>query len=222
MLARAHGEADEQQRAREELLQCYGGAVRRYLVAALRNEEAADEVFQEFSLRMVRGDFKKATPEKGRFRAYLKTCLHHLMMDHHRQIQRKPKSLGDKASGIANPIGQTDEWLDRSFIDSWRRGILDETWNRLQLLSEQSEQPYFQVLRTRADFPEDSLQSLGERLARLGLGSFEGSKLRVTLHRARKRFAALLTDQIRETLEYPTEEAIEEELIALGLRHLVR
>lgn len=84
---RAHGEPGEA--AREALLERYGGAIRRYLLGALRDEDAADEVFQEFSLKLVGGAFQRADASHGRFRNFLKTALFHLIIDHQRHRQRR-------------------------------------------------------------------------------------------------------------------------------------
>jgi hypothetical protein len=46
----------------------YHRAVHRYLLGALRDEDAAEELFQEFALRFVRGDFRWADRGRGRFR----------------------------------------------------------------------------------------------------------------------------------------------------------
>src|SRR5437773_1825218 len=59
----------------DQQLQRYSTAVRRYLKAALGDPDAADEAFQEFALRFVRGDFRRASPEGGSFRRYLKRVL---------------------------------------------------------------------------------------------------------------------------------------------------
>ena len=59
----------------------YGGAVHRYLLASLRDVDAADELAQEFALRFLRGDFKNADPGKGRFRDFLKRAVYRLMVD---------------------------------------------------------------------------------------------------------------------------------------------
>ena len=51
VVRQAHDDGSEVARtAQDELLERYGGAARRYLLAALREENAADEVFQEFAL----------------------------------------------------------------------------------------------------------------------------------------------------------------------------
>jgi RNA polymerase sigma-70 factor (ECF subfamily) len=85
VVRRAHGDTTVVVRpAQEQLLARYGGAVQRYLRACLRGEDAAAEVFQEFALRFVRGDFRHADPARGRFRDFVKTALRHLVVDYHR------------------------------------------------------------------------------------------------------------------------------------------
>jgi RNA polymerase sigma-70 factor (ECF subfamily) len=47
--------------ARERLLVRYTPAVYGYLLGATRDRGAADELFQEFALRLIRGDFQRWT-----------------------------------------------------------------------------------------------------------------------------------------------------------------
>jgi hypothetical protein len=53
--------------AQRVLLQRYSGAAYRYLRGALHDEDAALDLFQEFVLRFLRGDFRRAQPAAGRF-----------------------------------------------------------------------------------------------------------------------------------------------------------
>src|SRR5262245_24363670 len=76
MLAQAHLATDEAARARQLLCERYQGAVRRYAQAVL-GESAAEELAQEFAL--VRGDFRGARPERGRFRDYVKSVVFHMV-----------------------------------------------------------------------------------------------------------------------------------------------
>src|SRR5262245_61954396 len=71
--------------AQQRLLEHYGGAVHRYLLGGLRDPEAADELFQEFAVRFLRGDFQNADRGRGRFRDYVKTSLFHLVADYQRR-----------------------------------------------------------------------------------------------------------------------------------------
>lgn len=47
------GQSAEVSAARQLLLERYGGAVRRYLLGALRGDEAVADLFQEFALRVT-------------------------------------------------------------------------------------------------------------------------------------------------------------------------
>src|SRR5437867_9487672 len=77
---RAHeGGADSAQEARNRLMLRYSGAVYRYLLGAVRDPEAAGDLCQEFALRFLRGDFRRAAPERGRFRDYVKSALINLV-----------------------------------------------------------------------------------------------------------------------------------------------
>src|SRR5262245_18940017 len=86
-----HGPAGEVPEAQARLMERYGGAVHRYLRGALRDPDAADELFQDFCLRFLRGDFRNAVPEKGRFRSLLKTALYHLIVDYQRRQRKRPQ-----------------------------------------------------------------------------------------------------------------------------------
>src|SRR5262249_8409202 len=54
------GPRDAAAEAQRALMERYGGAVHRYLLASLRDPEAADDLAQEFALRFLRGDFRRA------------------------------------------------------------------------------------------------------------------------------------------------------------------
>src|SRR6516162_4885261 len=90
-LRQAHeGTGGAAEEARRLLVERYGGAVYRYLHAALRDPHAAEDLTQEFALRLVRGDFRKVNAERGRFRDYVKTVLFRLVSRH-----RKRRTAGN-------------------------------------------------------------------------------------------------------------------------------
>src|SRR5437870_3199292 len=93
MVRKAHGTRTGALPAQQMLMERYCTAVHRYLLGALKDEEAADELFQEFALRFLRGDFRRTEAGKGRFRDYVRTVLIHLVDDHYREKQRRPRSL---------------------------------------------------------------------------------------------------------------------------------
>src|SRR3990172_8033486 len=125
VVERAHGDNTAMQSAQQKMLDRYGGAVRRYALSALRDEDAADEVFQEFALRFVRGDFGKADPERGRFRAFVKTVVYRLIVDYQRRSKKRGRE-GPMHSNIAEPVADATETKDDDalFRTSWRDELL--------------------------------------------------------------------------------------------------
>src|SRR5262249_37769654 len=112
-----HGPAEAANSARQELLERYGGAVRRYLRKVLHSADAADEVFQEFTLHVLHGNLRGADPQRGRFRSFVKGTLFHLIAQYRRQRQRWPQPLPDDDAVLAAEPGATES--DRRFLESW-------------------------------------------------------------------------------------------------------
>src|SRR4051812_12204671 len=86
LMTQAHRGADPDRHAAQgELLARYCASAYRYLRALVRDEAGAEELCQEFALRFLRGDFRHADPQRGRFRDYLKAALCHLAGEHLRR-----------------------------------------------------------------------------------------------------------------------------------------
>ena len=83
-------------------------------------------------------------------------------------------------------------------------------------------QPFYAVLRFRAEHPDMPSPEMADRLS-LQLGRpLTSAGVRQLLHRARERFADTLLDDVAQSLDQPTEEHLEEELIELGLLNYCR
>ncbi len=216
---KAHNSQNNGASAFAILVDRYGPAIKRYLLGSLKSEEAASEVFQEFALRLVNGDFKNASEHKGRFRNMIKTALYRLMIDYHRKQARSRKlNSGQPAEEIADHQERVVE-DDEKFLISWRQSLLDETWSRLKELEQKTGQPYYQILKARTDEPRLTTKQLHRLLQSTGTSIPELCSFRVFLHRARKRFSTILLQLVIESLDMPSEEAVELELIELGLHH---
>jgi len=207
--------------AQSQLFERYGMAVKKYLLASMRNEDAAADVFQEFALRLIRGDFRNANSNKGKFRSMIKTALYRLMIDYYRRNQ-KQKKLG--SGNDFQDIAEAPESGPRfdSFTLAWRESLLDETWNRLEQLELNTGKSYFTVLRARVDRPRLTTLQLLDSLVESGKKFRSEAAFRVFLHRSRKRFAAILLQQVIDSLHEPTDEEVELELIELGLHHFCK
>jgi RNA polymerase sigma factor (sigma-70 family) len=201
--------------AQATLMDRYSGAVHLYLVEALRDHDAAEDLAQEFALRFLRGDFHRADPECGRFRDFVKRALRNLIIDHHRRKRTRPRTPGDDLPEIASPA-QNAEFESR-FLAGWRAELMSRAWKSLARLQEQSGQPYHTVLQLRVEHPDLHSPELAVRLSeRLGREINAGA-LRMALKRSRDRFVGFLLEDVAAGLTEPTAEQVEQELIDLDL-----
>jgi len=219
MVMRAHsGPSEAVKPAQQLLMQRYGGSVYRYLVGFLHDYDAADDLAQEFALRFLRGDFRRADPARGRFRDYVKMVLRHLVADFHRRQGVRPLPLPDDGGGGSADAPAIAEDLDRQFLESWRAELLARAWEGLERVQGESGRPFYAVLRLRADQPDlRSAEMAAILVARLGRPVTAGG-VRQTLSLARERFADLLIDEVAGSLEEHSSEQIEQELIDLNLQ----
>jgi RNA polymerase sigma-70 factor (ECF subfamily) len=223
VVRRAHGDHTAVTAAQQQLLERYGGAVRRYALAALRDEDAADEVFQEFALRFVRGDFGQVAPERGRFRAFVKTVVYRLIVDHQRRAKKRIREA-PVHSNIAQPEPGSEEAPtdDVAFQASWRDELLARCWTNLAEDEQKSGKPYHTVLRYRVDHADLHSPELAAGLSELLGKEINAGAVRVLLHRARDAFAELLLDEVLASLETGSLDEAEEELIELELLEYCR
>jgi RNA polymerase sigma factor (sigma-70 family) len=220
VLGQAHGESAEASAAAQQLLQRYTKAVRRYLLGALRDVDAADELSQEFALRFMRGDLRRADPERGRFRDFVKGVLFHLIGDYYRRQKRNMPGLPESSLEDASAANPAEN--DQQFVESWRDELLDRAWKALEKLQNETGQMYYAVLRYRSEHPEQRSAEISEQLS-LQLGKpVNAPWVRQMLHRARDKFADLLLEETLQTLREPTVDQLEEELIAIGLYEYCR
>ncbi len=150
--------------ARDLVLRYYG-AVYRYILGIVRNEDMAMDLTQEFATRFLRGDFKKANPERGRFRDFLKVSLRNLVMDFYRKqkVQREkgPRPLPDESSIPGSPADQSAS--DEAFVSSFREEVLARTWEALAEAERASGKSYHSVLRFQIQHPEMAGAEMAER-----------------------------------------------------------
>ncbi len=219
LVARAHQDSGEEAvLARWQLLERYQGAAHRYLLAVVRDPDVASELFQEFALRMARGDFRRACPERGRFRQFLKTSLINLVRDYRRRAHRGNVSLEDvKWQPADSAVAESED--DQRWLASWREHLLERTWQALHEAESKTGRPHFTVLRFRTDHAEASSAELAVHLN----GTLRPHQpwtevaARKLLQRARAEFADLLVREVKDSMGCHTPEELEAELIELEL-----
>jgi len=206
--------------ARQQLVLRYYGAAYRYLLGMLRDPAAAEELTQDFAVRFLRGDFKHFDPARGRFRDYLKAALRHLVADHERQKKerqaREHQALGpDQAEPIVED--SPDVEFERVFVEKWKEELLARTWEALEKNQEESNHPYYTVLRCATEQPDLPSKELAIEVGAQLRKPVTEENVRQLVHRARKRFAELLVTEIARSLETAEPKKIMEELAELEL-----
>src|SRR5215831_13234732 len=155
-ISSAHTPGPESQKAMNELVGRYHDAVARYIYLKVRDKHLADEVLQEFWTKLLTGKLAGADRSKGRFRDYLRTVLHRLIIDHFRTRKLQPLPPGDLLDA-----SRPDEDFDRV----WREAVIDRVWSRLE--THQATNPknrYATVLQLRRDFPKASIDEIAAKL----------------------------------------------------------
>jgi RNA polymerase sigma factor (sigma-70 family) len=225
LLQEAHDPRAHAQRradARGQLIRRYEDVVRRYLGGALRHEddrqEAIDECFQRFSLRVLEGALHSADASRGRFHNYLRTCLSNLVTDYRRERARQPAGLpaSDPAQPDADPVS------DAEFRELYREGLVIRALQGLARHEQQTGQLLFTVLKVKMDHPDLHAPQIAERLSAQLARPLSAVWVRQRLFQARRRLCELLRQEVRFDLQAPSDEQVDEEMADLGLLQYCR
>jgi RNA polymerase sigma-70 factor (ECF subfamily) len=217
LVNQAHLGAPEQRtQARQQLLQRYDRAVRAYLVKVLRNPDAADEVYQEFALRVVRGDLQRADPSRGRFRNFVKTTIYHLIVDYQRREKARPRL---RQESDPEPIWEPPELaqMDQALLHSWREEFLVRGWQLIEKAEQEGGSPHHSVLRVRIENPDLKSPELAEALSKRLGKPVTAVNWRKMLDRARHELSVKLLEQVVAARAPQTRADLLEELTDLGL-----
>jgi RNA polymerase sigma-70 factor (ECF subfamily) len=195
------------------LIERYQEAVYRYLVAATHDPDRAAELFQEFALRFLRGDFKNLDPERGRFRDYLRTVLMNLV----RSGCRPGTPSVDHDQLVAVAAGPSESG-DDDFVAHWRQAVLSAVWQALEEDQARGGPPYYSALRARADRPDWPSAALAAELtARLRpQDPFTDVGVRKLLQRGRDMFCDLVVAEVARSVPTRDPDRLTRELIDLG------
>lgn len=217
LVHKAHGGSPSSiNEARSRLIERYSGAIHRYLLGALRDADAADELFQDLCVRLLRGDFRNADRERGRFRDFIKTAVFHMVIDYQKRRQKLNRPAG---SGLPEPAVDPASASDseKEFLLSWKDELMERTWLALAEDEKRTGQLYYTVLRFRFEQPLLSSEQMAKEIGTLMGKAYSIDAIRQVLHRARTKFADLLLEEVIHSLASPTDAQIEAELIELGL-----
>lgn len=200
-----HGAAGgaARQAALEALARRYQGPAEAYLAVALRvPRERAHEIFQGFFAWMLAtGWLAKATPERGRFRGFMKVALRNFAHDELRKEHAGKRGAGATdsldAEGAAEPPDPHAPPPEQALDDAWRAWLIEAAFARLEAeLTGSGRAVQFAVFRDYyfAPGPELDYRSLA---ARHGLTTTDVSN---HLQRAKKAYREALRALVLDTV----------------------
>jgi hypothetical protein len=155
-----------------------------------------------------------------RSRDYVKRAVQNLIKDHYRRKRPTISLDANTPEPAADDGGMAD--FDAQFIESWRKDLLERAWKSLEELQSSSGQPYHTVLRSKVDNPDLPSPELAGKLSASLKRPISAGALRQALGRSRRKFVGYVITEVCASLDHPTEEDLEEELIDLNLIHYCR
>jgi hypothetical protein len=197
----------------------YSSAIRKYLITLMGNEPDADEVLQSFLLGVVRHGFPRAAPGRGRFRDYLFVSVRHAAV---RYLQRQQADRHRRAAVDVGDVPVPDP-MDARWLAEWHQCVLTRALASLHHHQRRSAGSIAHtVLAVRIEYPDAEMEFLAQETSRRCGRPIRTDAYRQQLRRTRFHFARFLIEEVARTLDQPTPERVEEELIEVGLIAQVR
>ena len=195
-----------------------------YAFARRRGQRAAaaEDLVQGFFARLLeKNELAVATPERGRFRAFLLAAF-----VHYQSNERERAAAGKRGGGRAHlsfevyaaeaELGalepRADESPERVYERAWALSVLERASARLRAEQERIGRERVYDLLVPALAGEEGTRSYLELGIELGLSE---NAVKVAVHRLRKRLGELVRDEVLQTLDDPRE--LEDELARLHL-----
>ena len=203
--------------ARQALVLRYAKSIRRYVGGIVKKQDDADELAQDVVMRLMKGDFGGADPNRGRFRDLLKTAVRNMVHNHWAKSNRRKTADAD-----LNLVGREDQ-DDPAWTAEWQANVLDHAWAALKEFEKKNPtSPAHTLLKLRTEFPDATSDELAAKLSAKAKTAVKANACRQMLRRARLRFAEALVTEVGIGLSDAAPARVAEELAALGLLDYVR
>ena len=167
----------------------------------------AEDQVQGFMLHLLSRDFlQNVSPDKGRFRTFLKSCIDNYLRDL-ADKEKAAKRGGGKAFASLDETNEENEKIhdpaslqctpDEDFDKAWARTLLTNSLLRLEQECNRQghEQLYTEIQPIMyADETSSSYRDVGEKL-----GKTEAA-VKVAAHRIRNRLGEIVREEVRQTV----------------------
>jgi len=212
VLAAGHGASPQAGRALEELCRTYWYPLYAYVRRRGYESHEAEDLTQEFFARLLAQNYlADVDRERGKFRSFLLASLMHFLANEWDRAHAQKRGGGQVLVSLDAETRYQREPVDEASADklldrAWAVALLDQVLARLEA---ESEPKQFAALKPFLTAGRDAIP-YAEVAGKLG--TTEGA-VKVAVHRLRKRYRALLREEIAHTVASPSE--IDEEI-----RHL--
>lgn len=224
LVLRASRADTEGLRALDELCAAYWPPVYALYRGEGLDPEAAGDLTQGlFADLLARGDLAKADRERGRFRAFLRTCARHFLANERdrararkRGAGRLPLSLdveGEEGRLRREPMDRLDPAA--LFERRWAQAVIEAALGRLR--RDEAAAGRGELFETLRPALEGTPPARGWAALAEEIGTSEGA-LRVAAHRLRARFRERLLTEVRDTIDDPATAGSELEELLAALR----
>jgi RNA polymerase sigma factor (sigma-70 family) len=171
----------------------------------------AQDLTQAFFARLLEHhSFASASPELGKFRAYVLTAMKHFLASEWKHRRAQKRGGGSWMLSLDWAVAEarfdlepaTHTSPDKLFEKQWAVTVLQDVLNRLEReYQAEGKTELFAVLKQTLLGLREA-QPYAELAVKLGLNE---SAVKVSVHRLRKRYRDLIRDEIANTLDDPRE-----------------
>lgn len=197
----------------DEFLRYYGAAFR-YFRSLVADEEAARDLTNQFAQRFYDEEFDQYDARKGRFRDFIKAAIRNMAIDGLRRKRTEPLADLDPAQPSSTP--------DDPFDSAWQQELLNKAWKALESRELEKGQPYYTILKIKAEQPKARSSELAATLSRILDRPIKQDAARQLVHRARDLFQDLVLDEVARSIGTSDQENLCDELDMLRLTAFCR
>jgi RNA polymerase sigma-70 factor (ECF subfamily) len=211
VLAAGRSSSRDAEQALAKLCQTYWYPLYAYVRRRVPDVHEAQDLTQAFFTTLMEKNYvAPATPERGRFRAYLLTCFKHFLANEWQKAKaqkrgggRVPLSLDfERGDSRLRLEPHTQLSADELYMRQWAVAMLERVMDRLR--EEQSKAGAGQRFELLKSYLVGSYegQTYAQAAARLGITE---TAAKTAASRMRKRYRELLRNEIAQTVACPDE-----------------